>query len=835
MKNTVLLDKNWCIKKILPAESIDPRDYAVDDRDWLTISSMPAQVHDVLLEHGLISEEMLLGWCEDAVWTDEYDWVYRCFFTCGPSEGAYLNFAGLDTIADIYLNGVKIGRHDDFYTSRKIQIAGLLEVNNVLLIHFHNIRGHLKTLELDPSWDNAVMKCKLIRKPIHDFPPDKIEGSNYQGAHPYFSPIGVYRDVTLTIPDGPEIEECELRAVLQDMNCGEIRLAVAGYGTAKGLNVTVSTTDEAGRECAGGECCVKPVLSGWKAELTLPVNDPRLWWPRGFGSQPLYSVRISLFQDGKLCDRIQKSVGFRKIEMPSPLEFIINGKRVRLWGGSMDPLQGYTHCWRPERAKRMFEMVENANMNTLRIWGEGIPYPDEFYDETDRRGILVWQEFFMGHGAYPDTREYQDKCVQEACELVLRLRHRPSLLMWCGGNETIMGAEFQGKTPHGSQILLEAFPKLLSEVDPQRYYHPNSPYGGEYANDPREGDHHTYECVWQYPYADYPNFMSEHIRTAPPVLHSLKKMIRGELWPRDYTGKFLYGTRFPMPDSWARRSHHPAKGELKTGPYWEYYDADTPEELIYRFGAAYGQEVRRGLEMIRMGSSDGNAEPGKRSKGHFSCKLLDTWPKVYCSIIDYFQEAYIPYYATGRAQAPLLVCFDRKDSIRLWLVNDSAQDFSGHIKFGLYSLSKECFLAEKLIDASMPQGEAGILFDLAALHFFPKDCLLAARLEDQNGGVICSSVDYVDIERHLNFPDARLSVSITGNVLNIVSDRFARCVEITGECDGNPFGWLFEDNYFDLMPGETKTVSILGDIPYGRITLKPHYSPHAAEISFKRV
>ncbi|MFA9379744.1 MAG: glycoside hydrolase family 2 protein, partial [Acetanaerobacterium sp.] len=447
MKKTVLLHENWCLKKISPAASIDPHEFAVDENEWLSISSMPAQVHDVLLEHQIISEEMLLGWCENAIWTEEYDWVYRCAFKAYPTNSAYLNFAGLDTVADIYLNGMKIGQHDDFYLSEKIGVSGLLREDNVLLIHFHNVRDHLETFELDPAWDNAVMKCKLIRKPVHDFPPDRIDGSNYQGACPYFPPIGVFRDVTLTVADGPEIESCDLRAVVQNLDCGEIRLTVTGLGTQEDINLAVRITDEAGNDCTSAECVALSEASGWKAVLVLHVNNPVLWWPRGFGPQYLYGVQILLSQKGKPCDQIKKNIGFRKIEMPSPLEFIINEKRVRLWGGSMDPLQGYTHCWQSERARRLFEMVENANMNTLRIWGEGEPLPEEFYDETDRRGILVWQDFFLGNGAYPDTVEYQDRCVQEARELVLRLRHRPSLLMWCGGNETVMGAEFQGKKP----------------------------------------------------------------------------------------------------------------------------------------------------------------------------------------------------------------------------------------------------------------------------------------------------------------------------------------------------------------------------------------------------
>jgi beta-galactosidase/beta-glucuronidase len=122
---------------------------------------------------------------------------------------------------------------------------------------------------------------------------------------------------------------------------------------------------------------------GFEARLSVPIDHPLLWWPRGMGRQSLYQVKAELYRKGTPCelyDEIKKRVGFRTVENPSSMEFIVNGKRVRLFGGCLDPLQGYTHCYKPDRVRRMFTMVENANMNTLRIWAEGHPLPDSFYE-----------------------------------------------------------------------------------------------------------------------------------------------------------------------------------------------------------------------------------------------------------------------------------------------------------------------------------------------------------------------------------------------------------------------------------------------------------------------
>jgi hypothetical protein len=318
-------------------------------------------------------------------------------------------------------------------------------------------------------------------------------------------------------------------------------------------------------------------------------------------------------------------------------------------------------------------------------------------------------------------------------------------------------------------------------------------------------------------------------------MHSLRRFIKGDLWPAGYDGKFRHEDAFPFPDNWAKRTCFVVRGEIKTGPYWEYYDADNAEQLIYRFAAAYGKDLRKELERVRMGSPDGNVPQSKRSKGFFSCKLLDTWPKVYCAAIDFFQEGFHPYYTTARGMQPLLVCFDRRDSIRLWLCNDSASDFSGKVKLGLYNLTSEKFIAEENIPVKMGQGESGIIRDIAeVLYFFPKETVLYARLTDRQGNFVSESVEYVTEERRLKFPDAALKAETRNGDLIISSDRFARCVEILGESEGNPFGWLFSDNYFDLMPGVERRIKITDGPDHGTISLKPHYSDKAITVSYKK-
>ena len=833
MKRSVELKKGWSLKRAgKTAESQEDGLAAAETtaarlRDWIRIKTMPAQVQDVLYEHGLLPEEFRIGWCEKALFIGESDWIYRCSFTGEKGRKCRILFQGLDTIADIYLNGIKLGRCEDFYLPAEFDITDLLERDNTLYLHFISPISYMKEQDWEEKWNGSVMRCKTVRKPIHDFPPEKTEkGSNYQGAVPYFTPVGVYGPVSLVYYEEEEIRDDFIQARAEADGNGVLSIEMRGTGRPDTLTVHWDFSGENGKEKGdkGGSKSFRPDVreDGWSIREEIEVDSPPLWWPRGFGEQNLAEINIEIRKNGKVCDHILKRIGFRRIQMEVPFAYHINGKKVRLFGGSLDPLQGYTHCYQPDRERRLFEMVENANINTLRIWGEGIPLPDEFYDECDKRGILIWQEFFLGHGAYPDSEKIRDFCKKEAEYLVRRLRHHPSLLLWCGGNETLMGAEFQGGRPYGKEIFLEDFPEIVERLDKNRYYHPNSPYGGEWANDPREGDLHTYDCVWEYPYKSYPNFISEHIRTAPPVRHSLEKIIRGSIWPEGFTGQILAESKNIMPDTWVERSHISAQGQRKTGDYWEFYDAKNADDLLYRLGAAYGKEIRRYGEQVRIGSKNPEVF-SRRSKGYFACKLVDTWPKIYCASIDFFQEGYIPYYSLKRVFSPVLLCFQKEESIRLWGVNDSSKDIWGTVQYGILNIVSGRIQKAKEKKVFAAQGDSVIVDDLADFQFFSKDCVLFAVLDREDGEEALVCIDYVDIERHLKFPEPNLKLELCGDELVITAERFARCIQITGEQEGDKFGWLFTDNYFDMLPGQRKRVKILGNKEYGTLYVKSQY------------
>ena len=822
MKERFELKEGWELLKITPAARLSLEQLDGAENEWIRAKRFPAMVQDILLDNGMLPEEILVGWCEQATWVDDYDWVYRCRFEKEKtSSKVRIRFGGLDTLADIYLNGTLIGTNEDFYLPQTIDVTDTLEQTNTLVIHFHNTKDYLAAQDFPKEWENTVYRRKLMRKHFHDFPQGQTWGAAYQGAIPYFAPIGVYQRIEVEYADPEELTEDWIRPwITRPYDTGHVDMTVEGTGD--GL-LQVAIYDGEGQPVAHDEV---QVFGPFREELRLSVDAPLLWWPIGFGDPDLYQVEIKLRKNGEVKDKICRNIGFREVVTQGKMDFEINGHLVRLYGGSMDPLQGYSHVFDPRRCDRVYTMIENAHMNCLRIWGEGIPYDDYLYDKADREGILIWQEFYMGNGAYPDTDHYRELCREEAVVLVKRLRYRPSLLMWCGGNETIMGSEYIEKygTVYGAKIPLEDFPAIVDRYDPGRFYHPSSPYGGEWTNDPREGDFHVYEGIWVYPYSDYPNFISEDIKCAPPVMHSMKRFIKGDLWPEGFTGQFTNDDEFPYPMNWMERTNVGAEGHVKTGRYWEYYDGKNAYEHVYRFAAAAGQAMRRCAEKVRQGSPAGVADPHERIKGHVCCKLLDTWPKIYCAVIDFFQEGFYNYYNVTYAQRPVALSFQQTpDGIHLWLANDTPQRTKGELKFGLFDIKTNEFTLTDTCQVSMDAENSGIVLPLEKYTFFPRCMILYAEYTDPDYPVHDICIDYTDVERHYHFPKAKLDVHMEGDEIVITTDCFARNVEILAEKDGNEFGWLFSENYFDMIPGMEKRVRVVAG-GSGNIHVKPHYS-----------
>jgi beta-mannosidase len=798
MKQIIVLSNGWTLK-----DCDTQKEYAVP--------KMPMQVHTILQEHGTISDGYIYGDTADCRWVQEHEWMYTAGFTCEDcGKKAFISAKGLDTFADVYLNDVLIGSHEDFYLSARFDVTGKLLQTNTLRILFHSVPEILREYASKNPHPDRIEPYRMIRKNFHDF-------ITYLGAKPDLMKVGIFADVALELVDTAEIKDFTVDYVLNDaLTSAEISIK-AETTAACDLKIRVS-----GQQT---ERCYTVKSSGnGTADIKFSIENPSLWYPRGYGKQPLYSFRAEALSDeGALFDISERMIGFRKVVMVNNLDFEINQIPVKLWGANLTPVDGKTACTDRERLMRIFELAYDCNINTIRIWGEGERYDDEFYDEADRKGVLIWQEFFSGNSAYPNDSHLRSLLRLEAEELVLRLRHHPSLLLWCGGNETYLNRDFgyPGEEYYGSEIVENDYREVCAKLDSGRYYHVTSPCGGAYSNDPSSGDTHSYTNTWFVPGGDYPNFVSENLRVALPVSHSLMRYLRLDEKP-SVTSLMQDGSDYPWPEEWNAITS--ADSWYKIPPIEQFYDAADFDSMVYRFGAAAGAYLRDSVERYRRGKPVWDSQGRRRCQGHLVWKLNTTRPHIYSSIIDYYLEPGIPYYALKRAYEPVLVSFEISDHIYAWIVNDSTETVEGSLILQLFDIASSKVEKEFTVPVRVKAGQSQVVSSLDEFGQFLRKRLIVGRLVKPDRTPVLTVSSFADIERHLSFPDANLTLSSAGNELIVETDRFARCVELSGEKAGDLFGFYFTDNYFDLLPGEKKHIGIKSRHSGGKITAKAHWS-----------
>ena len=274
--------------------------------------------------------------------------------------------------------------------------------------------------------------------------------------------------------------------------------------------------------------------------------------------------------------------------------------------------------------------------------------------------------------------------------------------------------------------------------------------------------------------------------------------------------------------------------EEKAGPYELFYDAVDPASLVYKINAAAAYDMRMVINRLRQGKPFYNSMADRSCNGYFVWKFNTAWPQIYCALIDYYLEPGQTYYAAKRAYAPVHVSIDLQDHVYVWGTNDTQSDFSGNLAVEIFDLQTESMLHERRFPVGIPKGDSLILKNLDELGQFERTSVIHAVLRDASGHAIDEDFQYVRPERKLTFPEARLSLTaVDSRTLRVTADRFARCVELSGDHDGDAFGWHFADNYFDLMPGQTRDIRLLGRHHSGRVSAKAFYSPHTAFVTLK--
>jgi beta-mannosidase len=549
---TIPLAANWQLKERNPTRPL-PDDFAsgnVASADRWLPATAPGVVHLDLIAAGRIPDPFY-GLNENEVqWVGERDWLYRCAFEVSPEAlgRAQLDlcFDGLDTFATVWLNGEQILSSDNMFVPQRVPVKDRLRAGrNELRILFESALRRGREIEAQHTqrqpWNGDSSRL-YVRKAQYHY------GWDWG---PTLMTAGLWRGVRL---EAYQARIAELHApseLSQDLSTATVRVAVGVVGAAAGSSVRLELLDPHGKRVAAATAPLvrSETAPGSKANHMIMFGYPQLWWPNGYGPHPLYTLVASVEHDGQMLDQAEQRLGLRRLRLvQAPLAdepgttFLFEVNNTPLFGGGANwiPADSFTPRITRERYGQLLRLAAEAHMTMLRVWGGGIYEDDAFYDGCDELGLLVWQDFMFACGIYPAHEAFLDSVRTEAEANVRRLRHHPSLAVWCGNNEDYQNAvsagvydiNFNGdhrttKFP-GRHIYERLLPEICAALDPLRPYWRASPYGGPDANSRIEGDRHTWD-VWHgavAPYQDYPNysgrFVSEFGMLSFPALKTVE-------------------------------------------------------------------------------------------------------------------------------------------------------------------------------------------------------------------------------------------------------------------------------------------------------------------------
>lgn len=780
-----------------------------EERDW-SPATVPGGVHTDLLALGRIPDPFVGDNEKKVAWVAEQDWEYRRRFTVSAElmecPHLWLVCDGLDTLAGVYLNGELVGNAANMFRQYRFDVRGRLNPGeNELLIRFQspvafvNRRQALRPMAGVPQ---AIPGGPHLRKAPCQF------GWDWG---PQLPPIGIWKDIRLEGAESVRLADVYLK---QAHSAGEVRLlarVALERWDADAVGVVFRVTAPDGQTFEDST----PVhANGQPIELSIGIDHPQLWWPNGYGAQPLYKAVVEVTARDHVVDRREVALGLRTIELVQEpdewgrsFRFVVNGQPIFVKGSNWIPADSFPTRITSESLERLIHSAVETHQNMLRVWGGGFYEDEHFYDLCDRFGILVWQEFIFSCSMYPlDDEEFLDNVHHEVIDNVRRLRHRASLALWCGNNEMEQGwVEWGWKVPEIQAIKTSydrffhvVLPAWVKENDPDHAYWPSSPSSDtpfENPNGQVQGDAHYWD-VWhgRKPFTayrnQYPRFMSEFGFQALPPLATIKTYAPEADWNM---------TSYIM----ERHQKNDSGNQLMVAQMLDTFRLPNDfESLVYLSLVLQAEGIRYGVEHWRR-------HPG-RVAGTLYWQLNDCWPVASWSSLDYFGRWKALHYAARRFYAPVLLSIeDSPTTQKVYLTNETRHAWQGSLRWSLETLAGEPVKAEE-IAVNVNAGEAAPLADLDFSNELKadlsRDLTFVAELH-QGTQLISRQTAFFVPTKHLNLqePQIQSSLSLDEGILSI--HLSARSMARLVECSLDSADIVFSDNYFDLPANRNTTVT----------------------------
>lgn len=788
---------------------------------WLT-ATVPGTVHQDLIHHKLLPDPFY-GTNETKIqWVEKEDWEYQTTFHVTPEQlsrgAAQLTFEGLDTYADVFLNGALILKTDNMFVGHSLPVKEVLRSGeNKLNIFFHSpIKQTL------PQWKSNGF----------DYPADNDHSdkrlSIFTRKAPYsygwdwgirMVTSGIWRPVSLRFYDVATIDDFHVKQLsLSDQQArlsGE--LEVNSLANEDAEVVLSYSLPNAHPVSIRQNVTLKPGVN----HLTIPVEvkNPVRWMPNGWGDPTLYTISAKIICHDKVIAARQQRIGLRTVKLVNEKDkdgesyyFEVNGIPMFAKGANYIPSDAMLPAVTEERYRTLFRDIKAAHMNVVRVWGGGVYEDNLFYDLADENGILIWQDFMFGCTIYPADPTFLKRVEQEADYNIKRLRNHACLAMWCGNNEILEGLKYWGWQSKYSPETYEQFysnydklfrqllPAKVKELDGDRFYVHGSPYFANWGRPDswKIGDSHNWG-IW---YGKKPfessdtekgRFISEFGFQSFPEMKTIATFAA----PKDYEI-----------ESEVMNAHQ--KSSIGNSLIRTYMERDfrVPEkfeDFVYVGLVLQGQGMRYCFEAHR--------RHRPYCMGTLYWQLNDSWPVVSWSGIDYFGNWKALHYQTARAFAPLIINPIQEDGkLNLYLLSDKLESLSDLtldmqlIDFNGKKLSRKSITAEAPANASVKI--FGCALDDWAAEAMRKDCFLLLTLKDKSGHELTRDVHFFTQTKNLNLPQAAISSKVKvldGSCeVTLKSAQLAKDVFIQIPIQGA----RFTDNFFDLLPGESRKIII---------------------------
>lgn len=791
---------------------------------WLS-ATVPGTIHQDLIRHKLIPTPFY-GKNEDKIqWVENEEWEYRTSFLVSGQQLEYENvlllLEGLDTYADVYLNGALLVKADNMFVGYRIPVKSVLRKGlNQLTVYFHSpIRQTL------PQYHSNGF----------NYPADNDHSDKHLSVFTRKAPYsygwdwgirmvtsGIWRPVSLYFYNAAAIADYYVRQTLltDDVATVSNELVIDHVSRKVPVKIEISVHLKDSL-ITKAEKNITLLPGSNDVNLPIKIDHPQRWMPNGWGEPVLYDFSVRIVCSGQVVASKSHHIGLRTVRVVNEKDkdgesfyFEVNGIPMFVKGANYIPQDAMLPSVTTERYQHLFRSVREANMNMIRVWGGGVYEDDCFYKLADENGILIWQDFMFACTPYPSDPVFMKRVEAEADYNIRRLRNHASLAMWCGNNEILEALKYWGYqkkfVPEVYQEMWQSYDKLfhqllpakVKELDADRFYLHSSPYFANWGR-PESwgvGDSHNWG-IWygKKPFEsadeDIPRFMSEFGFQSFPEMKTIATFAS----PEDY--------RIESEVMTAHQKSSIGNSLIRTYMERDYKVPEKFEDFVYVGLLLQGKGIRYGLEAHRRNRP--------YCMGTMYWQLNDSWPVVSWSGIDYYGNWKALHYEAKRAFEPILISpLQKNDSLYVYLISDlltpleqaklemEVTDFEGK-QWGktitLHSLDIQPNTSRCIYTVEVP---ALVSQECA------QTCFLRLTLKDKKGDKVTETVHFFRKPKELLLPQTEISSKIKvmdGKYeLTLYSKRLAKGVFVEV-----PFqGARLSDNFFDLLPGERKKITI---------------------------